>query len=93
MGETMSVFGIFNAVEASWWFLCSALTAGMGHRVRGLTPRLRAALSLLLLGFALSDLFEISTGAWWRPLGLLIVNVGCVVGISATGMMVLRNRQ
>lgn len=37
--------------------------------------------SVSFLFFGISDIIEIYTGAWWRPLGLLFLNISCVIGL------------
>ena len=35
--------------------------------------------------FGVSDLWELRTGTWAAPLGLLVLNVCCVVGLLGCG--------
>ena len=74
---------IFNVCEAFLWFLIAAgffLTA----IVRAKTGRQDTFLAgVLFLFFGLSDLVEITTGAWWRPWWLPAWKALCVLGLLA----------
>jgi hypothetical protein len=72
----------FNALEAVLWITFAVIIAGFGSRVRGLTPTMRALLAVSFLAFGSSDLIETSTGAWWRPPGLLVYKGVCLLGIG-----------
>ena len=64
----MGIVDQFNAVEAVFWIVLGALTALFaGGRLTGLTPILRIWLIFTLIVFGISDLCELTTGAWWRP--------------------------
>ena len=89
----MDPVAAFNVVEAALWIILAALAALLGHRVRGLTPRLRFSLALSLFAFGVSDLVEVRTGAWWRPPGLLIYKGLCLLGIVASALLLWRNRR
>jgi len=64
-----------------------------GGRVRGMTPRLRILLSVSFLAFGISDLIELSTGAWWRPPGLLVFKGVCLLGIVGSCLSLRRNQR
>jgi hypothetical protein len=83
----------FNVFEAGLWATFAWLTAVFGSRVGGMTPRLRASLSASFLAFGISDLIECSTGAWWRPPGLLVYKGLCLLGIVGSYLAVRRNQQ
>ena len=74
-----------NQIEAILWF---AISAGFGIRAirtaRG-QRRLAGILALAFLAFGVSDLIEARTGAWWRPVWLLILKTTCV-GFFAYGL-------
>ena len=73
---------IFNGFEAILWLAFAVVVAVRFHhaprRVRR-TARIMAALFVL---FAVSDVIEMQTGAWWRPLGLLLLKAACLVGLT-----------
>jgi hypothetical protein len=83
----------FNVAEAGLGATFAVLVALLGHRVRGLTPRLQASLAVGFLAFGVSDLIEVSTGAWWRPPDLLAYKAVCLVGIAVTSLLLWRNRR
>lgn len=89
----MNPLSLFNAVEAGWWLLCAGLVATRGQQILGLTLRLRVTLCLLLAAFAMTDLVEALTGAWWRPRELMWANITCVISILTIGAVVLKNRR
>ena len=69
---------LYNALEVLLWGGCAVAvlvrsrTAGPSIRRIGLV----AGIAFLL--FAVSDLIEIRTGAWWRPWPLLLLKASCV---------------
>lgn len=70
-----------NLIEAAVWLAVSSACTVRSLRVEG---RLRLIFSLLAVAFfvfALTDLIESETGAWWRPLWLLGLKALCVLGI------------
>ena len=79
----MTELALFNLVEAVWWGIVAVVIAITGGRARDMTPRVRWGLAAAFLAFGVSDLIEIATGAWWRPLGLLLLKAACVCGIVA----------
>lgn len=72
-------FQISNYIEAGLWITMGIGFAMAAHRHIGLTRRhcLIAAIDLVLFG--ISDLVESQTGAWYRPLWLLIWKGLCLV--------------
>jgi len=83
----------FNIFEAGLWATFALLTAVFGGRVRGITTRLRTLLSAFFLAFGTSDLIELSTGAWWRPPGLLVFKGVCLFGIVGSCLSLRRNQR
>src|SRR5262249_43373006 len=74
-------FRISNYIEAGLWCL---IGLGLGTGViRGATLvgwRRTAAAAVFVL-FGISDLIEARTGAWYRPLGLLLLKAACLAVI------------
>ncbi len=70
------IHGLGNAIEAVvWWVLgLCMLTAAVWKK-----PQRRNIIivGIILILFGLSDIVEISTGAWWRPLWLLAWKAFC----------------
>lgn len=84
---------LFNLAEACLWACFALIIALAGHRWRALTPRLRIGLAGAFLAFAISDLIESRTGAWWRPPGLLVLKGACLVAIAGCSGLVWRNHR
>lgn len=70
----------FNALEALFWM---ALAIFLIVRSRPTIPQRRVLRisALLLVFFAVSDVVEIRTGAWWSPWWLLLWKTLCVLGL------------
>jgi len=86
-------FRISNYLEAALWCLIGlGIASGI---VRGATlvgyRRLIAALVLILFG--VSDIIEAFTGAWYRPVGLLVLKGLCLAVILWLVAGELRRRQ
>ena len=77
----------FNLLEAAWWFIM-AVVCGINSRGRWKTVG-RVATILLLL-FAVSDVIESQTGAWWRPWWLAVLKGFCIVGLIGCGIWARR---
>lgn len=73
----------FNAVEAGLWIVIAVIVR---VQWRGW------ALPIVLIAFGVSDVIEISSGAWYRPWWLLAWKVLCVAAISWLGWRLLRQR-
>lgn len=86
------ILGPFNVAEAAWWFLMAVVVRIYWQSCKGLTPRLRDVLVVFLVGFGISDLIEMQTGAWWRPVWLLLLKAVCLIGLLTCGLIVWRNR-
>jgi hypothetical protein len=76
LAKVDSFFVTANYAEAALW-----ATIGIGFLLHALAKRggpssLIAALAFLL--FALSDVIETRTGAWWRPWWLLALKAACL---------------
>jgi hypothetical protein len=71
----------YNGFEAALWTLIAVVVAiRYRHAGTGLR-RVSAITSGLLVLFAISDIIEMDTGAWWRPPGLLLLKGFCLVGL------------
>lgn len=67
-----------NLIEAGLWFVVSLVLAVQTIRTGGKQRRWLAILAAAFLVFGISDLIESQTGAWWRPLWLLLMKGSCV---------------
>lgn len=80
------LYAPFNRYEAAFWFVLSAIFAGRVVVVlvtRRSSPALEFVLSIAFAAFGVSDLIEVSTGAWWRPWWLLLLKGACVLTFVA----------
>ena len=72
---------LFNYLESVLWFVFALIMAVNAWRF-GRTHRLFAVAvvtAVAFLLFGISDVIEAQTGAWWHPIGLLLLKVGCVL--------------
>lgn len=67
-----------NLFEAGLWFVVSLILFAKLTRATGRLRRVFAILAVAFFVFGISDLIESQTGAWWRPVWLLLLKVGCV---------------
>jgi len=88
----MSPFEFINWGEVFLWpiigFMC------LIKAVKEKNPK-RVQLCILgvtFMVFGLTDFIELRTGAWWKPLGLLVLNALCVSNIVFFGLKVLHGR-
>ncbi len=72
----------FNFYEAIFWFLIglSLLATALLDQSKSIYRKNLITSTLLFFAFGVSDLIEMQTGAWWRPLGLLLLKGGCIIG-------------
>ena len=72
-----------NLAEAALWGLMAAYFLLRSCRASGALRRVFGSLSIAFFFFGVSDLIEARTGAWWRPLWLLVLKGGCVIVLLA----------
>ena len=84
---------IFNLLEAGLWISVAVALLILSKRLsdRQRRPAYVAAAAFFLFG--VSDLIEIYTGAWWRPLWLLLWKGSCIVGLVTCLIWHLRARR
>jgi hypothetical protein len=68
-----------NLLEAGLWMFFAAIFITLAIRCADRKRRLSIILSVAFTAFAASDVVESQTGAWWRPLWLLVIKGGCIV--------------
>ncbi len=72
----------FNYIEACLWFtitvvlLVAVLTNAKVAPYKIITYYAAACFFM----FGVSDLIEVQTGAWWKPVSLLLLNSACIIG-------------
>lgn len=80
----------FNAIEVVIWSAMAAVIAWRYRTAARSTRRLARWAALWLSLFALSDVIEFYTGAWWRPPALLALKAACVLGLAGCGWLARR---
>lgn len=88
----MNIHSVGNAIEAGVWFVLAAVVFVAGLR-RVDVRRIAWSASGTLVLFGLSDLVEITTGAWWRPWWLLVWKGSCIVALAALLWLELKRRK
>lgn len=85
----MDALAIFNAFEAVFW-----ITVGSVVCIKNAEPsrhqRLGRVAAFWFVLFGISDIIEVFTGAWWRPLSLLVFKGVCLTALVTCGIVYLR---
>lgn len=81
---------VFNAFEAALWLMLATFVAIHFRNAESKLRRTSRITALLLVLFAVSDVIEMKTGAWWRPAGFLMLKGLCLVGLTWSGIRVAR---
>ena len=74
--DDLTVIG--NLAEAVLWMAFAAIFAALAYRASERKRRLWLILTVSFLAFSASDVIESQTGAWWRPLWLLVLKTSCI---------------
>lgn len=89
----MNWLGTFNLVEAAWRLFVAAVVAVRSRSAIPPQRRLGFMAAVCLIAFGISDGIEFFTGAWWRPLPLLMLKGSCLVGLAVIGICYLLQRK
>jgi hypothetical protein len=68
----------FNLIEAGFWFAVAIFLVLQSLRRERRFRRVLGWLSASFFVFGVSDLIEAQTGAWWRPVWLLLIKGVCL---------------
>jgi hypothetical protein len=81
LGEHSSdIESVFNAWEAFTWCAIGVVCVGYSlWKPVAYRMKLLFFAGITFLVFGLSDVYEVHTGAWWDPVGLLIVKAACIL--------------
>jgi hypothetical protein len=82
---------IFNGCEAGLWLIFAVVVAVLYRRAEARTRRRSRWMAAFFVLFAVSDIIEMQTGAWWRPAGLLVLKGVCLVGLTWCFVALRRN--
>jgi hypothetical protein len=75
---TMDFHGWFNLCEAGLWFTLGAMLAIRSPRATGTIRTLGLVAAIALVAFGVTDVIEIRTRHWGKPLGLLLLKAACI---------------
>jgi hypothetical protein len=77
----MQLHAIFNVAEAIFWVVVAVVVAVSATLSHPAFRRLGFLAAAVFLAFAITDLIEVKTGAWYRPWWLLGYNAACLAAI------------
>jgi hypothetical protein len=79
-----------NMIEAVFWILVAAVVYGRSDHKTGTRLGTGEWAAITFFWFGISDLIEVRTGAWYRPLGLLAMKGTCIAVLL---ILYLRHRR
>jgi hypothetical protein len=71
-----------NQAEFATWMLIALVFAYFAYKNSGPARKRCLIAAAIFFVFAISDLVEIGTGAWWKPWWLAVWKGGCVLGLA-----------
>ena len=74
-----AMFVVFNILEAIFWFVLGLLIYMKTKEERYYSLKIMTSTTLIVFG--VTDLIEVKTGGWDRPIGLLVLNSICVLSL------------
>jgi hypothetical protein len=88
--ENPDLVTVFNGCEAVLWSVLAFVVAMRFRKSEVGLRRLAWVMAALLVAFAVSDVIEMQTGAWWRPVGLLVLKGVCLAGLTGCFVAMIR---
>ena len=88
----MDGLAIFNSLEAVFWMTVGVLVFRKS-RQSGPYQRLGFVAAIWFFLFGLSDVWEVFSGAWWRPWPLLILKASCIAALVTCGFVYRANKK
>ncbi len=82
----MSAFEIVNWGEVILWPAIGMVCLLFAIKGKGHADRSLWVLGPTFVLFGVSDYIELHTGAWWKPLALLLLNAVCIAVFVAAGV-------
>ncbi|MBI5772318.1 MAG: hypothetical protein HZA89_01075 [Verrucomicrobia bacterium] len=70
---------LFNYCEAGLWFVVAVILFLKSRRTEPMQRKLAGKTAAAFAVFAITDLIEAQTGAWWRPWWLFVLKAACVL--------------
>ena len=86
------MFEIANYIEAGFWIVIGAVIIGIAV-FRHSADRWSWLSLGVFVAFGISDIVEVSTGAWWRPWWLLLWKAACVLVMTALLVRYVKRRR
>ena len=86
------LFVLSNRLEAGLWSLIGAAFLISSIRTAGVARRDSILAGITFIIFGASDLVEATTGAWWRPIWLLLWKAACLLIFAILLIRYLRRR-
>ena len=78
----------FNAFETVLWTVIGLVLLGRSSQADSRIRTVVAGITFLL--FAISEVIEMQTGAWWRPIWLLLLKAVCIVTLVCIAVIHFR---
>jgi hypothetical protein len=82
----MDELAIFNSFEALFWMVIGVFVF-LKSRFNETNRRLGSIASVWFVLFGLSDVWEVFSGAWWRPWPLFVLKAACVIALITCGIL------
>ena len=85
----------FNYIEAILWFTIGCMLFINARFIERYLHyrKIMYMASIFFILFGISDIIEVQTGAWWKPTGLLVLNVVCIAGFVYCWFKYLQNKR
>jgi hypothetical protein len=88
----MDGLAIFNSLEAVFWMVVGVVVYRKS-RLHDPNRRLGVIASVWFVLFGLSDVWEVYSGAWWRPWPLLVLKALCITALVTCGVISRKNKK
>ena len=82
----MDILAVLNSLEAVFWMTIGVIV-WMNSRTSIQHRKLGRFAAVWFVLFGISDIFEVYSGAWWRPWPLLVLKASCLVMLIACGLV------
>ena len=83
---------IFNLIEAGLWISFGVALQLVSRKLEVKHRRVAYVGVAALVAFGISDIIEIYTGAWWKPIWLLLLKAACIVVFIGCCVYYLKNK-
>ncbi|MFC1736836.1 hypothetical protein ACFL1X_12020 [Candidatus Hydrogenedentota bacterium] len=83
----------FNTIEAGIWMFMACAWLIKSSRCIGKKRKILRVAAVTFLIFGISDLIEVKTGAWFKPLGLLLLKSACVISLLGCAVLYVKSNR